>query len=228
MESKKLNNLSKRQQITASSKTVFLWVAGASILAAFSVVAIVFLFNQMVFNEKVLATKATTERNLKSNVQTAGALKSNVNLLLGNEALNSVKTSGDSSNLQVILDALPTSYDAANFGASLQGVLLNGTVAGIGNLSVVAPNDNGYGTSATSTGASAAPSGAVPMPFTMTITGSPDQIKTALMNMEASIRPIQITALTIDGGSPLTARISGQTFYDPSVNLKLQDKVIKP
>lgn len=227
MDSKKVNNLSKRQQITASSKTVFIWVAGASILASFSVVAVIFLARQMVFNEKVLAAKATTERNLKSNIQTATALKSNVNLLLSNDALNSVKSSADSSNLQVVLDALPTTYDSANFGASLQGVLLNGTVASIENLSVVAPDDPSSTAPVTTVDASNT-TGALPMPFTLTITGSADQIRTSLTNMETSIRPIKITALTIDGGSPLTARITGETYYYPTVDLKLQDKVVKP
>lgn len=226
MEAKKISNLSKRQQISASSKTVFIWVAGASILAAFSVVAVIFLARQLVFNEKVLSAKATTESNLKSNLQTADALKKNVNLLLSSSQLNAVKTSSDSSNLQVVFDALPVAYDSANFGASLQGVLLNGTVASIENLSVVNPEDQN-GAAAVTSGVSL-PGTAQPMPFVLTITGSGDQIKTALLNMEQSIRPIRITAITIDGGTPLTARINGETYYDPAVDLSLTSKVIKP
>ena len=223
MESKKINNLSKRQQISASSKTVFIWVAGASIVAAFSVVAVLFFARQLVFNEKVLAAKATTESNLKSNIKTADALKQNVNLLLSNSSLNAVKTGSDSSNLQVIFDALPSSYDSANFGASLQGVLLNGNVSSIESLSVTNPDDQG--SEAVSQDGATGPQS---MPFTIIITGSADQIKTALANMEQSIRPIKITALTIDGGTPLTARISGETYYDPAVDLSLTTKVIKP
>jgi len=225
MEPRKVNNLSKRQLITASSKTVFLWVTGASIVAAFSFVAVFFLFRQMVFTEKVLAAKGTTESNLKSNIQTAGTLKANVNQLLANPDLNAVKTNADSSNLQVVFDALPTTYDSANFGASLQNVLLSGTVTSIENLSVVSPDDQGASDSASSTVTSG---NAQPMPFTLTITGSADQIHAALQKMEQSIRPIHVSALSIDGGSPLTARISGETYYDPAVNLGLTNKVIKP
>lgn len=224
MESKKINNLSKRQQISASSKTVFAWVAGASILAAFSAVAVVFLWRQLVFNERVLNAKQTTESNLKSNLQTATALQDKVKLLLSNENLNSVKTASDKTTVQVIFDALPTSYDSANFGASLQNVLLNGTVASIENLSVVNPDDDS-GTDVTSDSGSGT---ALPMPFNLTITGSADQIKSALINMEQSIRPIKITALTIDSGSPLTARITGETYYDPPVNLSLTTQPVKP
>lgn len=225
MDNKKINNLSKRQQINASSKTVFIWVAGASIVAAFSAVAVGFMFKQLLFNEKVLAAKVTTESNLKSDLQTSDTLQKNVNLLLSNSALNSVKTGSDSSNLQVVFDALPSSYDSANFGASLQGVLLNGSVASIESLSVASPDDTGVSAS-TSTATSG--TNAQSMPFSVTVTGSADQIKAALANMENSIRPIHITSLTIDGGTPLTARISGETYYDPTVNLALTTKVIKP
>jgi len=225
METKKLNNLSKRQLITASSKTVFLWVTVACIVAAFSLVAVFFLWRQLVFNERVLNAKLTTESNLKSNQQTATTLKNNVNLLLSNSDLNSVKTNNDNSTLQVVFDALPTSYDSANFGASLQNVLLSGTVASIENLSVVSPDDQGGDIA---TGSSTTSGNAQPMPFTLTITGSADQMHAALVRMEQSIRPIRITGLSIDGGSPLTARISGETYYDPPVNLGLTTKVIKP
>lgn len=223
MEPKKINNLSKRQQISASSKTVFLWVAGASVLASFSVVAVVFLTRQLVFNEKVLAEKAQTESNVKSNLTAADGLRDNVGLLLSNPALNSVKTASDDTNIQVVFDALPVSYDSANFGASLQNVLLNGAVTSIESLNVVSPGDNSAGGTQADTG-----SGPQAMPFTLTITGSADQIRTALANMEESIRPIKVTALTIDGGSPLTARISGETYYDPAVTLSLTKKTVKP
>ena len=227
MEAKKISNLSKRQQISASSKTVFAWVATASILASFSVVAVVFLSRQLIFNEKVLAAKATTEGNLKSNLQTATTLKQNVYLLLSNTQLSTVKTGTDSSNLQVVFDALPVSYDAANFGASLQGVLLNGTVASIENLAVVSPDDPSLGVTSGTVGSTVS-GGARAMPFSLTITGSADQIYTALTNMEQSIRPIKIIGLTIDGGTPLTARITGETYYDPTIDLKLTQKPIKP
>ncbi len=224
METKKVTNLSKRQQISASNKTVFVWVAAASIVASFSVVAIIFLFGQIMFNQKVISAKQKTESNLIDNLSIAKtSLKDSVNVLRSSPELNTVKTGFDSSNLQVVFDALPTSYDSANFGASLQNVLLAGTVASIESLSVTAnPNANSTGLPA---GVSAGPQ---PIAFRLTITGSADQIKTALGNMESSIRPIKVTGLTIDGGTPLTARITGQTYYDPPVNLSVTTKVIKP
>lgn len=230
METKKVTNLSKRQQISASNKTVFVWVAAASIVASFSVVAIIFLFGQITFNQKVIGAKQKTESNLIADLQIANpaqasdpSLRDSVNVLRSNPELNLVKTGFDSSNLQVVFDALPTSYDSANFGASLQNVLLAGAVASIESLSVTAdPNANSTGLPAGVT------PGPQPIAFRLTITGSADQIKTALGNMEASIRPIKVIGLTIDGGTPLTARITGQTYYDPPVNLSVTTKVIKP
>lgn len=221
---KKFASLSKRQQISASSKTVFLWVAGASIVAAFSFVAVIFLARQAFFNEKVLGAKMETADHVSKNITTAETLRQNVTLLLSNPALNATKTASDANNLQVVFDALPTSYDSANFGAGLQNVLLNGSVASIENLSVQSPDDSATGESA----ASSVVPGAVPMPFTMTFLGSADQVRASLENMERSVRPISITGLTVEAGNPLTVRLTGETYYYPAAELTLQPKTIKP
>lgn len=223
----KINNLSKRQQITASNKTVFLYVAVGSIIVAFSLMAVFFFGRQLLFQNQVLGEKQTTRDNLRANLDISKELTKNVNELLADPALNSAKSASDANNLQVVFDALPTSYDGPNFGASLQGVLLNGTVATIESLTVDSAPE-GIADDPTLVTPVDGVKGPQPITFTLTITGSADQIRTALSNMEKSIRPIKVVTLTIDGGTPLTARITGETYFDPSVDLKLTDKTVKP
>lgn len=52
--SKKDAAIHKRQQIEQSSRVMFLWVAGASVIVGFALVISWFLVQQIIFKERVL------------------------------------------------------------------------------------------------------------------------------------------------------------------------------
>lgn len=219
--------LRKRQQIDSSKRTMFIVVAVVALVSGIALVVSFFLVQQILFHGKVISAKQSTLDTIKSNIAVVDDLKNNVRVLDTNTALNSVRTSEESSALQVILDALPAESNADALGASLQ-IRFAGEVSGLKVDSlVVTPTDiedvSGGSTDSDSDG------GASSIGFTMSVSGSADMLKEFLTRLERSIRVIEITSVDIRTGSEgLTMNIIGHAYYEPGRNIELGTKVVKP
>lgn len=219
----------KRQQIASSNKTMFMWVAGASVIVAFALVGSIFLVKQIVFTEKILMEKGKTVSNLNENIQAAGELDKAVNNLRANDNLAAARSSASSNNLDVVIDAMPYAADPVSLGSSLQTALLTGI--SIQSLSVDTPSADGSTVGAsTNTSTLQTVGTAQPITFSFKATGSSDQLKDLFDRLDRSIRPIQIMSLQLEsaGQGKLTATVQAATFYQPQKKLELQQKVVKP
>lgn len=226
-DTKQATALRKRQQIEKANRSMFAWVAGASVIVAFAVVAAQFMIQQGMFNEKVLNEKRATDHTLSQNLEAVDTLKGEVNTLLANNSLAAARAQSDDSNLQVVLDALPPTQDSLNLGTSLQSVLLGGNVQRIDSLIVdaAAAAQDEFVQDASQVGTT----GPVEIPFQFTINGNYDQIKNALLALERSIRPIQVRAINIEGSdNSLTAAIDAVTYYQAGKTIELQEKTVTP
>lgn len=224
-DSKQATALRKRQQIEKANRSMFAWVAGASVIVAFAVVAAQFMIQQGIFNEKVLNEKRDTDRTLSQNLDAVDTLKSEVNTLLANNNLAAARAQSDDSNLQVVLDALPPTLDSLNLGTSLQSVLLGGNVQRIDSLTVDASATDDFVQDA----AEMSVEGPVEIPFQFTINGNYNQIRDALRALERSIRPIQVQAVSIEGSDDnLTATVNAVTYYQSEKSIELQEKTVTP
>ena len=116
----------KRTQVAMTNKFMFIWVAVASVLFGFALVASIFLAQMSFYNEKVLAEKQKTITNLDNNKKAVTDLESNVRILDTNQLLMSLKSQPDDRAVQVILDALPSDANSSALGASVQNKLLSG------------------------------------------------------------------------------------------------------
>ncbi|EDK72451.1 hypothetical protein TM7_0420 [candidate division TM7 genomosp. GTL1] len=224
----KLTGLKKRQQIAHANRSMFLWVAGASVIVAFALVVGQFLFQQMLFNEKVLGEKRTTDSILNENLEASDALKREVNTLLANQNLADSRAKPTDSNLRVVLDALPTKLDGLNLGTSLQTVLLSGTVRSIEALSVDdAAKESTEGVEdASSIGTTEGPQ---EISFRFTVSGDFNNIRNALQALDRSIRPIHVTALNIEGSdNNLNATVEAKTYYQAAKTIELKEKTVSP
>ena len=209
---RKTNDIIVRKQtlIDQTRRTVFMWVAGVSCLIGASVVILIMLVQALIFNEKVLAEKGKTVKQLQSNIVAAKELKGSINVLNTNEELKSVRTSEDVPPLQSVLA----------LGASLQQKLLK-NVPGVKIESVSFSNDNVTGGSTDSSG------GASSQPFTLSISGTPEDLRTALERLERSIRAVDIRAMS--GSSyenKVTLQISGSMSYLPPVKVEMKEKKV--
>ena len=200
--SKKDAAIHTRQQIEQSSRVMFLWVAGASVIVGFALVISWFLVQQIIFKERVLGEKNNTAAVLKNN--------------------------NDEKALQVVLDALPAEDNALALGASLQSKLVNG-VAGVSldSLNIDQTDDS---ESSNSTGAAASNGNLQSIHFTMEVSASnPNALRELLQRFERSIRVIEIDRMTIERtDSKVAMKISAHAYYSPAKTIELKKKDIKP
>lgn len=225
-ETKQATALRKRQQIEKANRSMFAWVAGASVIVAFAVVAAQFMVQQGLFNEKVLSEKRATDRTLTENLQSVDTLKEEVNVLLANNNLAASRAQSDDSNLQVVLDALPPSQDSLNLGTSLQSVFLGSRVQRIESISV----DGGASIDSAVEDASVQDTdGPQEIPFRFTVVGNYNQIRDALGALQRSIRPIKITSVGVEGtDTSLTATVEAVTYYQPEKTIELRERTVSP
>ena len=217
--------LRKRQQIDSSKRTMFIVVAVVALVSGIALVVSFFLVQQILFHGKVISAKQSALDTIKSNIAVVDDLKNSVRVLDTNTALNSVRTSEESSALQVILDALPAESNADALGASLQ-IRFAGEVSGLKVDSlVVTPTD----IENSSSNSADLDSNTSSIGFTMSVSGSADMLKEFLTRLERSIRVIEITSVDIRTGSDgLTMNLIGRAYYEPGRNIELGTKVVKP
>jgi len=221
--------LRKRTQISKASRTMFIWIAAASALVAFAVVAAFFLTQKLIFNEKVLGEKNKTISVLNANNKVVDELQTQVRVLDTNDDLAKVKANESDQAIQVILDALPSDANSLALGASLQNKLLAGVegltidslqvnpVIGVESLSSSGEVSDTTGTTANE------------ITFRFVVTGSQEALQKALTNLERSIRTIDIMSLKIENqGAAQTMTVEGRAFYEPAKDVKLYSKVVKP
>ena len=222
--------LKKRQQIENAGRTMFLWVAVASVAVSICIVTAQFLFQQWTYNNRVLGAKYKAADQLKKNIANATQLQNAVNSLVSNNDLASVKTNTDDPNTKSVLDALPGAFDATAWATSLQKAILSHSGVAIEGINV--PSDQDQTTTGGSTGTSAATNTASPTPqemkFDVTVSGSYDKIRNMMLDLERTIRPIKITEITLNGDdAQMTATIGGVTYYQPSKSASVKQEVVK-
>ena len=223
-------SLQKRAQISKANRTMFLWIAAASVLVGAAIVVSFFMFKILIYGEKVLAAKDETASTLNHNLKTVDALKSEIRALDANEALSSVKANDRDQALQVVLDALPSEANSLALGASLQNKLLIGGEGGVTLDSIQVTPVDGVETSSldeTTVDASSTASADNSIAFQFAVKGSDAGLKGILINLERSIRTIQVTSIRIAGESGgQTMTVEGRAFYEPAKKIELREEVI--
>lgn len=223
--------LRKRQQIAKANRTMFLWVAGVSVIVGFAAVGSIFLMQKLAFNQKVINEKNNTVSVLTKNNAAVAELEENIRLLDTNEGLNSVKANPEDKALQVILEALPADANSLALGSSLQQKL----IAGIDGLTLESLNvipvagvevsDD----SAVQDASTATDEAQNQITFNLAVSGDANALKALLERFERSIRAIDITNLVLEqANGKLTMTIDGRAYYEPARTIELKDKVVRP
>ena len=222
--------LRKRTQITSANRTMFIWVAGVSVVVGFALVGIIFLVQILLFNERVLQEKDRTIATLNIDNNNVSKLEDQVRVLDTNQALISAKANPSDQAIQVILDALPSDANSLALGASIQnkllanidGLTLNSLqvnpVIGIESLS----SDNSINASPSLSGSQNE------IDFSFSVSGDDVALEKVLTNLEKSIRTIDVISLKIESqGSVRALTIQARAFYEPARVVQLKDKTVK-
>jgi len=220
----------KRTQITKANRVMFLWVAGASVVFGISLVAAIFLMQMLFFNENVLHEKDQTVSTLSANIINVKKLKEQVQVLNTSQALIDSKAKPDDQPIQVILDALPSDANSLALGASLQNKLLAG-INGLTLNSLQVDPVVGVESLSADTVIDASPTESDvqnEITFRFSVSGNETALKQVLLNLESSIRTIDIISLKIESqGATRMLTVQARAFYEPARIVELKDKVVK-
>lgn len=225
--------LRKRQQISQANRTMFMWVAGVSIIVGVAIVVSIFLVQKAWFNEKVLLEKTNTASTLEHNNSVIDELKDEIRILNTNEALRSSMAPGDDQPIQVVLEALPAVANSSALGASLQERFLNDSALTIETLSVdPVVGVEALGDSNVEDFSSSESDSTNQITFRFSVStgvNNASALKSLLQRLERSIRAINVTMLNIETqGSRLILSVEGHAFYEPARSVELRDKTVTP
>lgn len=224
--------LRKRQQIMRTNQSMFIWIAGVSVVVGISIVLVVFLVQSIWFGEKVIAEKRNTESILDKNLSVIPSLKDNVRVLNADENLKLTRLNDTDSAIQSVLDALPAQANSTAMATSLQTKLIGG-VSGISIESLKVQPVSGVeiaNTATASSDSSDPTSNMIGFSFSISAaTNNQDALREVLLRIEKSIRPFNITSLSVEGqGSRVVLTVAGVGYYEPAQTSELKDKVVRP
>lgn len=216
----RLTGLKKRQQIEGAGKAMFLWVAIAAVALSFCVATGQYLFTKWDYNNKVLGAKYQAAQTLANNLTNAEELKKEIDSLVANQDLASVKTNPDDPNTKSILDALPTELDSAALATSLQQVILNRSGVSIEAISV--PPD------AETISEETASSDPQEIKFSFVVNGTYDKVQALVKDLERTIRPMKILNMSLTGSDAnLRGSFDLVTYFQPAKTVSLKEEVVR-
>lgn len=229
---KKPGTSTKRQQIADSNKIMFLWIAGVSVVVGFAIVLTIFLVQRIVFEETVISKMQNTVSVLSKNIKTYSELQNNIQLLESDENLKASRYESPEKNTGVVLDALPSAANSTALGASLQYKIISG-VPGVSIDSLKVEPVSGIETSTsntTSTGGKSTTNGIISFTFSVgTPKSNQSALRTVLQNIEKSIRPINITSITVESqGDRVVMSATGVSYYEPEKKVELRKELVRP
>ncbi len=205
----------KHLQIDKANQLILVATAITTVIVIFSLVAAQSLLKQMSYQNKVIGLRSTANKQLGDNIKSVTALKTSYDTF--ENSSESVIGTPD-KNSKIVLDSLPSKYDFPALATSLDGLI---AVSGSSATTIT-----GVDNEAAATQDSINPE-AIEIPFELSAKGDFTTAQKLILNMERSIRPLNITALTISGsGTDLAVKVTAKTFYQPEKKLEVEQKVI--
>lgn len=222
----------KRQQISDSSKQMFMWVAGMSAIVGAALVVSWFVWQQVISRDAVIEAKNKTAATLTANNDAVPMLRDNIRALDTNTGLNESKALDEHRALQAILDALPAVFNPLALGASIERNLAVG-IDGLRLVSLTPVGSfGGLDSSVDSAVASAEGDGsgaAQQVAFTMTVeANSAAALKELLERFERSIRVIDVDEIKMErSASSYTMTITAHGYYQQGKVIEMTDRKLQ-
>jgi hypothetical protein len=220
----------KSVQLNKAQSRLLSIVVGATVVTVFCLTSAKVLLNQAMYQQRVISARNASVKQLNDNVKNASALSAQYkSVFLGSDGENIIGGSSvpggnpsgkDGDNGKIVLDALPTTYDFPALLTSLSKLL--GT-DGVGAQSI------GGSDQAVSINSSPTYS-PQPQPINLTVSGASTYTgsKQLIKDLERSIRPFDVTHLTLAGNeSNMLVTMDLTTYYQPAKTLSIPSKEIK-
>jgi hypothetical protein len=221
------DTITKRVAISKANAQMVTFVAVASFVTIFSLVAAKTLWSQSAYQSRVISAKNIANKQLVQNINSYNILTASYKTLVDTPTnviggQSSGSGSKDGNNAKIILDALPPAYDFPALTATIGNIL---TTSGL-KVSNISGIDDEINQLNNTTSPDPQP---ISMPFSFNVNNSNYQAVSQLVNtLQLSIRPIQIDTILMSGSaSDMTFTISAHTYYQPSKSLSITKRVVK-
>lgn len=206
----------KHQLIDKANTYLIVSAVVATVIVIFAIFASVELVNKMAYQNKVIGLRNDANKQLDSNLK---AVKEVQAAYLGFESATESMIGTPDKNSKITLDALPSKYDFPAFITSLEYIV---TASGLTIGGIDATDDE---LNAKQAEINPQP---VEVPFSLSATGTYDNVQKLLDNLQRSIRPFKILDVNISGeSSDITIDINGVSYYQPSKELGINEQVVK-
>lgn len=227
----KLQITSKRAiELDRDESSLLLIIAAATILTVFCLVSAKALISQTSYQRRVINARHAATAQIQANIQKANSLVtqyndvfegSNATNILGGKNTNSANAvPPDGTNGRIVLDALPTTYDFPALLTSIQKVV---TADGIGG-----PAIGGSDQSSTATNTPSAKPQPVKIDLSLSGSATYTGVQSLIKDLERSIRPFDITKLTLSGNeSSMVVSLHFSTYYQPAKSLTVNSMEIR-
>ena len=226
----KANLNSKSLQLDKTQQSILGAVVGATIVTIFCLTSAKVLLGQALYQQRVINARNSSVKQLNDDIKGAGTLSSQYNsvflgsdgenIIGGNSSASDTAVPPDGDNGKVVLDALPTTYDFPALLTSMSKLLGND---GVGAQSI-------GGTDQAITIDSSPTYSPSPSPINLTVSGTSTYSgsKQLLTDLERSIRPFDVTHLSLSGNqSNMVVSMDLTTYYQPAKTLTIPSKEIK-
>lgn len=203
-------NLGKREQIQQANSTILIVVAIASMVVAFALVMGNFLWQQKGYNDRVYKEKRLARDTLEQNVINARELE---------EKYKDIEDSKSLAGPQTILDALPGNYDNPALRTSIESLVKRNSLS-IESLTSVDQEGKVEEKSITPV--------PVAIPFSVTVVGSYEKVRNFVTDLERTIRPMKVNAMTLTGSDKdMKAELSVDTYFQPTREVGITTKEVQ-
>jgi hypothetical protein len=230
----KANLNTKSLQIDKNQSAILGATVIATVIVIFCLTSAKVLLNQALYQRRVINAENASAKQLDADISNAKSLSDKYNtVFLGSNGENiiggsttpsntgsGINSGKDGDNGKIALDALPTKYDFPALLTSLSNLLVTDGVGGqsIGGTDQAATfnNDPTYNPQ--------------PANIDLTISGTTTYAgsKKLISDLERSIRPFDITHLSLSGNeSNLSVNMGVTTYYQPAKTLSVPNKEVK-
>jgi hypothetical protein len=226
----KLQITSKHIQINKAQKTMLVVTVAATVITVFSVIISRTLLAQARFQSHVISARHEATKQLKENVEAARTLASQYNQVFeGSSPTNVIGGVNDPSpeavppngdNGRLVLNALPTAYDYPALLTSVSKLLAQD---GIGT-----PSIGGSDQSSTVDNSPSPNPKVLNIDLSVSGTATYNGVQSLIKDFGRSIRPYDITKLSLNGSeSSMSVSINLTTYYQQAKTLKLKTKEVR-
>lgn len=216
----------KHAELNKAQTTMLGVVAGSVVIVIFCLFGIKAMISKGAYQQRVLSAKNQVVKQLQANYTAAQALSKTYQTfasadpnILGGKVTGSGGTDGN--NAQIVLDALPSTYDAPALASTVEKIL--------GNHGVDIQSINVTDDSANNPNTPVAQPSPVTMSFSFAGTSDYNTDKKVMQDFEKSIRPFDVSTLELSGSDgQLQMTLTMNSYYQQSqaVNLNVK-KVVK-